>query len=175
MRRLALLACLALAWPARSDAMTPDTVIVVVRHAEKAATPASDPGLTPAGARRALALADSLEAMPLAAIYATPYQRTQLTAEPAARANGLTVTVRPADETAQSLARELRQRHAGQAVLVVGHSNTVPALVHALTGITVAPIDDAEYGRRFTITLSYDAPPRLDEERFDPPAVAATP
>jgi broad specificity phosphatase PhoE len=174
-RRLALLVCLALAWTAGSAAMTPDTVIVVVRHAEKAATPASDPGLTPAGERRALALADSLEATPLAAVYATPYRRTQLTAEPAARANGLTVTVRPADETAQSLARELRQRHAGRAVLVVGHSNTVPALVHALTGITVAPIGDAEYSRRFTITLSYNAPPHLSEERFDPPVDATPP
>lgn len=171
--RLALLAWLAFAWPAHTDAMTPDTVIVVVRHAEKAALPPGDPALSPAGEHRARALADRLAATPLAAVYVTSYQRTQLTAAPTARAHGLAVTVRPADESAQSLALLLRQSHAGQTVLVVGHSNTVPALVHELTGIEVAPIDDADYSRQFTITLSALEPPRLIEERIDPAPGAA--
>lgn len=173
--RLALLACLALAWPVHAPAMTADTVIVLVRHAEKAALPPGDPGLAPAGERRARALADRLAQAPLGAVYATPYRRTQLTAAPAARVHGLAVTIRPAGESAPSLARVLRQRHAGQTVLVVGHSNTVPALVLELTGIAVAPIDEADYGRLYTITLSSNAPPSLGQERFDPPAVAAPP
>lgn len=169
--RLALLLGfgLALAAAAPAQAMTPDTVIVLVRHAEKAALPSPDPALTPAGRHRARALADSLAATPVSAVYATPFLRTQLTAEPTARAHRLAITVRPAGESAQSLAQLLRQRHAGQTILVVGHSNTVPALVHALTGIVVAPIDDGEHSRLFTITLSAIAPPALREERFDPP------
>jgi broad specificity phosphatase PhoE len=173
--RLVLLVALALAWPVHTHAMTPDTVIVVVRHAEKAALPPRDPALTPAGENRARALAEHLAATPLAAVYATPYQRTQLTAAPSARAHGLDVTIRPADESAQSLAQWLRQSHAGQTVLVVGHSNTVPALVKALTGIEVAPIDDADYSRRYTITLSYDRPPSLSEERFEASTGTAPP
>ena len=39
-------------------------------------------------------------------------------------------------------------------ILVVGHSNTVPAIVRALSGEEVEAIADPEYGHVFEVTLS---------------------
>ena len=38
--------------------------------------------------------------------------------------------------------------------LVVGHSNTTPALVEALGGDPVSPIDEMEYDRFYLVTVS---------------------
>jgi hypothetical protein len=37
---------------------------------------------------------------------------------------------------------------------VVGHSNTVPAIVGKLSGKTIPPIADNEFDRMFVVTLS---------------------
>jgi hypothetical protein len=47
--------------------------------------------------------------------------------------------------------------------LIVGHSNTVPDTVKALTGMTVPPISESEFDRLYTITLSADAPQLVEE------------
>ena len=48
---------------------------------------------------------------------------------------------------------EHRELLAKRAVLIVGHSNTVPATVQALSGTTVPPIAETEYDRLYTVTL----------------------
>jgi broad specificity phosphatase PhoE len=62
------------------------TVVVVVRHAEKAATPANDPPLTEAGVARAKALAVVLADADVQAVISTPLVRTRETARPTAEA-----------------------------------------------------------------------------------------
>lgn len=153
---LALLAVLAMP-AAQADGAA--TVVVVVRHAEKAADGSRDPALTAAGRARAAALADALASMRVAHVYATPYRRTRDTAAPAAAARGLAVDVRPiADGDADAYVRALRAdilaRHRGETVLVVGHSNTVPQTVAALCGCAAAPMDEREYDRLSTIVLN---------------------
>ncbi len=93
---------------------------------------------------------------PVSAVYATGYRRTQQTAEPVAAGHGLGVTIYDARAAADHTAALLRQSgHAGT-VLVVGHSNTVPALAAALCGCAVEPMDESEYGRRMEITVHAD-------------------
>jgi broad specificity phosphatase PhoE len=174
MRRLAfvltlLFACLPAA--ALAGIGPPDTVVVVVRHAEKATDDPKDPTLSEAGQARADALAKALAGLPLSAAYATQYKRTQLTAAPAAKACGIEVTVREAtaanDATyATDLAHAIRQGAPGRNLLVVGHSNTVPALVKALTGVEPAPMGDAEYDRIYVVTLPADGPARFVVLRY---------
>ena len=53
--------------------------IYLVRHAEKQ-DDSKDPALSECGQKRAQALAALFADIPLAAVYATPYQRTQQTA-----------------------------------------------------------------------------------------------
>jgi broad specificity phosphatase PhoE len=149
-----------------------ETVVILLRHAEKAAEPARDPGLSGAGRRRAEALSRRFSEPPLAAVYATPYRRTQLTAAPIAAAHGLPITVRPAGEAPKALAQTLRQRHAGQRVLLVGHSNTVPAIAAALSGAAVEPMPDSEYDRYFVVLLPEQGAPSLQTHRLAPQTVA---
>ena len=114
----------------RPDA-DPATTFIVVRHAEKIDA-SRDPGLSATGQARAQALAGLLAGEPLAAAYATEFQRTQQTALPSAEAHHLAVTRYPAGSPAIAFADQLRATHPRASVLVVGHSNTVPAIVAAL-------------------------------------------
>lgn len=168
MRRFAALLLLLLAFPsfALAGVGPPDTVVVVVRHAEKASDDPKDPTLSEAGQARAEALAKALQGLPLTAAYATQYRRTQLTATPAAKACGIAVTVREAtaanDATyASDLAHEIRQGVPGSGYLVVGHSNTVPAIVKALTGVDPVPVADDEFDRLYIVTLPADGKARF--------------
>lgn len=147
----------------------PDTVVVLVRHAEKAADGSRDPLLTEAGRQRASALVARVADRPIAAVYATPFRRTQLTAWAVAQARGLAVTVRPAGEPAASLAEVLRTRHPGRQVLVVGHSNTLPALARALGAQGVADMDETEYDRAMIVVIPAEGEVRLQQERWTVP------
>lgn len=178
--RLAVLALLAAPGvPLRAQAAAPPvqpavTTVIVVRHAEKAADDARDPSLSPAGRERALALAGVLQHSPVAAVYATQFRRTAQTGEPVAARAGIAVTQRPLDPATMptyfaDLAREIQSAHVGQTVLVVGHSNTVPALVQALTGQQVEPLTDADYDRLYVVLLPQSGPPRLLQARYGHP------
>lgn len=128
------------------------TTVILVRHAEKATEPADDPGLTPAGSLRAHALAHSVEALELDAVFASGFQRTQATARPSAGAADLPVTVVEADAV-EALAERILEEHRGGVVLVVGHSNTVPEIVRALGGREVDEIPDHVYDRLFVLQV----------------------
>ncbi len=67
----------------------------------------------------------------LDAIYSTETIRTQSTAKPAADAAGMAVQSYSAQEL-DIFASSLKRKHRGETVLVVGHSNTTPALASLL-------------------------------------------
>lgn len=73
----------------------PETGVIFVRHGQADYAPKrlycddrEDPGLTPAGVEQAAAAARRLADQPIAAIYASPMQRTRLTAARIAEATG---------------------------------------------------------------------------------------
>ena len=142
------------------------TVYVLVRHAEKASDDPKDPSLTDAGRARALRLADTLADAPLRAAYATAYRRTQATATPAAQRHGLPVTTYDASMPAADFATTLRGRHPEGTVLVVGHSNTVPAIAAALCACAVAPMRDDEFDRWIEVRIAADGTATLEERRY---------
>jgi 2,3-bisphosphoglycerate-dependent phosphoglycerate mutase len=149
-----LVAC-ASAPPGAERAGPPATQVVIVRHAEKGADDANDPDLSEAGHRRAHALLAAIRAAgvtsPVAALYATPYRRTRQTLTPAASELTLPVTVVDAD--AAALAHAIRTQHAGEVVVVVGHSNTVPKLIAALGGPPLPDLAVDAFGDLFVLTL----------------------
>ena len=146
--------------------------VIVVRHAEKATDDKRDPSLSAAGKERAKALAQLLRDEPLVAAYATQYRRTQLTAVPSAIVSKLKVTVRPAGESAASLAEKIRHDHQTGSVLVVGHSNTVPDLVAALSGQEITAIADDEFDRYYIVTWPGEGGAKLESGRYPEPATA---
>jgi broad specificity phosphatase PhoE len=132
------------------------TTVVVIRDAEKEPGTAVDPPLTAAGEGRAALLATMFgEAKGLGrveAIYVSPALRNRLTAAPLAARLGIEATVAPDDP--EALARRVLHEHSGGRVLIVGHSDTVPAVVGALTGNKqIPPIGDEEYGTMYIVTV----------------------
>ncbi|HXV75520.1 MAG TPA: histidine phosphatase family protein [Candidatus Polarisedimenticolaceae bacterium] len=128
------------------------TTVLLVRHAEKSAEPAEDPRLSPVGETRAAELVRVAGEAGIDAIYVTATTRTRRTAEDLAAHLGLTpIELAPADT--DGLARRILDRHRGQTVLAVGHSNTVPAVIEALGGPSLPDIDEADYDDLFVVTV----------------------
>ncbi len=135
------------------------TTVIVIRHAERdrGADAGADPPLTPAGQARAELLAqmfgDASDAGHIDAIYVSPALRNRLTAAPLAARLKVNAVVAPADDVA-GLARRVVREHGGGRALIVGHSDTVPAIVAALTGSTKIPeIGEDEYGTMYIVTV----------------------
>ena len=147
---------LCLAWFFESQATT---TIVFVRHAEKALTPADDPGLNEAGQRRAAELARQLAGVDVVAgidaVYATSYRRSVETAKPIADALKLQVRSYDADDTEKFL-DELVKEEKGKVILVVGHSDTVPAMIGNMGASKRVPaIADDEYDNIYIVSIPW--------------------
>ncbi|HSM36928.1 MAG TPA: phosphoglycerate mutase family protein [Longimicrobiales bacterium] len=141
-----------------------ERLVVAVRHAEKVDASA-DPALSEAGVERAAALAAALEDAGIERVLSTDYIRTRDTALPTAEAFGLELEIYdPTDIPA--LADALRNAPES-AILVVGHSNTTPALVAELTGEPAEPMPDAEYDRLYRVWIAPDGAVRAEVDRYD--------
>jgi broad specificity phosphatase PhoE len=138
-----------------AESENPFTTIILVRHAEKSTTPKDDPVLSDAGKARAAHLAEMLRATGVTAIYTTNLQRTGLTAEPLAKQLSISPTVFDAKDSSV-FSKAIRDKNAGQTVLVVGHSNTVPEIIHGLGGPAMDEIDETEYDNLFIVTMPKD-------------------
>ena len=127
-----------------------ESIVVIVRHAEKASGQSDDPSLSEAGRARAETLARILKDSEISAIFTTEFKRTKETAAPTASALKLTPTVVSATEIA-TLADKLRELHGN--ALVVGHGNTIPDLIKAL-GIEVPiNIPENDYDHFFIVAV----------------------
>lgn len=129
------------------------TTFYVLRHAEKVDDGSKDPVLTAQGQQRALNLAGMLADAGIAKIYASDYQRTQMTARPLARLLGLEViSYDPGD--LPGLKEQLLTEDVN--ALIVGHSNTTPMLAHLLSGQPVTNLDEANYDFVFQVVRLAD-------------------
>jgi len=160
----------------QTTAAQADRIVILVRHAEKTNEPRTDPPLTDAGRARATALAAALDGAPVDAVIVTPFLRTRATAEPVTRARGLTPIVVGVEAGlaahVQTVAEAVRAQPPGATILVVGHSNTIPAIIGALGGPKLKDLCDAEYATLFVLSLPSTGPPRLIRAQYgtpDPP------
>lgn len=164
-----------LAWFFESQATT---TVLFVRHAEKAAVEGTDPGLSPAGHARAAELARQLVDADVVAgvdaIYSTSYRRTEETAQPTATALGLPITAYDAANT-ETIMDEIVRSHKGKIILVVGHSNTVPALIANMgASKKVPPIDEAEYDNLYIVTIPWFGKTKTIRLRYGEPYIPAS-
>jgi phosphohistidine phosphatase SixA len=162
----ALLLTTAIALPASA---MPDLVILV-RHAERATEPAGDPRLTPAGEQRAQALAQALAGLRVNAILTTQYRRTRDTAAPLAQALGIQPQVVDAKAGhVQAVADAVRAQTG--VVLVVGHSNTVTAVLAALGGPKLPDLCETSFHHAFVLQPAVE-PPRWAQFSYGSPSAA---
>src|SRR5262249_26704814 len=124
--------------------------VILVRHAEVTGA-TSDPPLSSQGKSRAELLASILRDIHLDAIYVTEFTRTQQTAQPSAGHLNLR-PLRLAAGNSRALVDAIRRREAG-ALLVVGHSNTIPTIISMLGGPAVN-IGETEFDNLFVLTVA---------------------
>ena len=165
-----------LAWFFESQATT---TVIFVRHAEKTAEPADDPLLSLAGQQRAAELARQLVFADVVdginAVYATPYRRTVDTAQPVADALGLPITSYDAADT-ETIMEHIVRKHKGKIVLVVGHSNTLPALIGNMGASKKVPvIDEHEYDNIYIVSIPWFGKTKTIRLRYGEPYVRTAP
>ncbi len=133
------------------------TTIILLRHAEKdtavqgSTAMTANPPLSQAGKERAKRLVSILEKYPIDEIYSTDYTRTKETITPFA--NKINKSVQLYDpKTLNAFAEQLR--NANKTIVVIGHSNTTPALVNLLLKENkFKPLDDNEYGTYWIVKI----------------------
>lgn len=156
-----------------------DVTVYIVRHAEKEVMPddapeaeRKDPPLSREGQLRAMGLAEDLPVRELDAVYVTKTKRSHDTASAVMAVTGIEPIFYPPKDVDGLVAR-LRKRH-GEAVLVVGHSNTIPPLLGGLGVAEPVEIPEDQYGDLWVVTVGASGTKlearRYGEsvERFDP-------
>ena len=128
--------------------------IYLVRHAEKLSN-TDNPSLTSCGHKRATMLAKMLSKTDITAVYSTSYQRTMQTAQPLASLIDSPIKIYNPKHLDQF---SVLLRKMNENTLVVGHSNTTPALVEQLTNQKVSPITEQDYQYLYQIQFINNQP-----------------
>lgn len=150
-----LLLALLIACPAL-PAMAAETgrgVIYLTRHASTVEDGTRDPELCPMGWYSARALANLLEPTGIRTILTSSLIRTQQTARPLSVRTDVPIQVIDVDGDVHQHAAEVARwaATADGPVLVVGHSNTVPAIIRALGGPIIDDLKHDQFGDLFVL------------------------
>jgi len=143
-----------------------EKIVILARHAEKE-DDGDDPALSEAGQARARALAHALSRLRVDAIYTSQFRRTRLTAGPLAEASGVVPEVVDARDMPALLER-IRSDEA-TTIVVVGHSNTVPAIASALGAGEVPAIPEEGYDDLLVVRLPADGGATLLSLKYGAP------
>jgi len=129
--------------------------IILVRHAEKDSAQAEmsgDPELSVAGKERAERLVDVVRKYKPGTVYSTDTRRTRSTAEPMAKHRHLEIQIydaRKQDDLVKQIMDSKTKRF-----LIVGHSNTIPALANLIGKKEIFKnLDESEYSVIWVIKI----------------------
>jgi len=134
------------------------TTAYLIRHSEKNLKVKQDPPLTQTGLFRANNWAKVFKDIPLDAVYSTNTQRTLNTALPTAKQQNLEITLYSHTELNETGRFLMLNAHLGKSVLIVGHSNTIPALANSLVGTKqFSDMDEStDFASLFVVTINKD-------------------
>ena len=105
------------------------------------------------------------------AVYSTPFRRTEETVRPIAEALGLTVNSNDPSNTEEIMERIVRE-HKGKIILVVGHSNTVPALIGNMGASKKVPdIAENEYDNIYIVSIPWFGKTKTIRLRYGEPYI----
>jgi phosphohistidine phosphatase SixA len=142
------------------------TTFIIMRHAEKELT-GSDPALNSDGVLRAAELKRILGNIPVHAIYSTPYNRTRQTVQPLASAKGLTISEYATSKPYADLVNDILAANRGKAVVIVGHSNTVPDILKQISNNAFnVTISDGQYDNLFIVSLPAGLSPVITQLKY---------
>lgn len=144
-----------------------DTIIYLVRHAEKDLNDTTDnPPLTAAGYARAEKLVEEFSDIYPDAIYSTTYQRNINTVSPLSEKYGIEIQEYEWEDT-EVLATSILEDHAGETVVVCGHSDNLLPFISKLGA--EPPLDSLgsyEYDNIFRVVLDADGNARISVSKY---------
>ena len=141
------------------------TTIILTRHADRSGE--SDE-LNETGVERAKMLVEAVRDLGVTAIYSPDSSRNLATVEPLSAALGIQITRTPQVTlfVAQSIAREILEKHAGGVVVFVGNvSGNLQAMNQLLGGSGLGPL---EYGELHVLTVPHEGPVTVVKRRYGP-------
>lgn len=143
--------------------------VFLIRHAEpNVGVGGSDPPLKPAGQQRAATLARVLAPADVRRIWVTTFKRTQQTAKPLAETLGLTPEI---EDDVDDLVEKIRTAAPSGNILIIGHSNTVPAVIAKLRGdASSADIPAGVFDNLFILTPVDGMPGSLLHLKYGDPS-----
>jgi len=97
-------------------------------------------------------LKDLLEDNGIDHIYASVFNRTQLTAAPLANEINKSLIIYSLDTT-QALADQLK-RYSGSDILIVGHTNNIPEIIRYLSDESISPIGEPDFDNIYIVELN---------------------
>lgn len=141
------------------------TTAILIRHGERDET-VPDPHLNAAGKARAQTLIHVVGKSGIKAIYTSQAIRTKETAQPLALQLGLS----PMQiEEAAKIKNDILSKHAGQTVLVVGHTDTIPELIKQFAAGSNFNIAAQEFDKLFIVTVFDSSRAQVTELKFGNP------
>jgi phosphohistidine phosphatase SixA len=171
---LVLLACASAATPAPAPVggQHGETIVYLVRHAEKSTDDPVNPDLSAIGHIRADSLASQLKEAGIDVIITTQFKRTIQTAAPFAKRRGITPEIVPVTGTTaehvDSVVAAVR-RHPGSRILIVGHSNTIGRIAERLGAPRIGDLCDNEYADLIILSIHRSSPVGYLVDSYGPP------
>ena len=105
------------------------------------------------------------------AVFSTPFRRTEQTAKPDADALGLQINSYDAADT-ELFIEQLVKEYKGKIILVVGHSNTGPAMIgNRGASKNVPPIAENEYDNIYLVSIPWFGKTKTIRLRYGEPYV----
>ena len=148
------LACLVYSGHNYAQNLFRDGIIYIVRHAEK--LKGKDPVLSPEGERRSGDLLQKLKKHPPQLIYVSQYKRTAMTADSLRLQMNIDTVHYVAEETGDSLLKKIGTNE--KCILIIAHSNTIPAILKKLIPSVDIVITDEMYDDLFIIRYKKGRP-----------------
>ncbi len=143
--------------------------VILLRHAEKDVSDGADaanPDLSAEGKARAQRLVNVINKYQPDAIYSTNYIRTRATVMPLARTKRRMIQIYDSQNLKEM--RDLIMSGKIKRLVVVGHSNTTPALANLLVGQDkYKNLDESEYDKIWVIKIKRNKtkPNKIREEK----------
>ena len=138
--------------------------VYLLRHAEKCKD--GQDRLKDEGVKHAKVLVDLLKDAKIKAIYTSEFHRTCQTAKPLADSLGLIPIPLPYGRPAETVDK-IRKDHPHDVVLVVGHSDSIPAMIKLWDAELTVNIDDKmEFDRLFVLVPTSKGKASLAKLRY---------
>jgi hypothetical protein len=167
-----LATALSLSWVFESQATT---TVIFARYADLMAVDSANPGLSPAGGRRAQELARVVGDIDVIAgvdaIFATQFRNTQETAQPISERLQLPVQVFDVADT-RGLEEKILTEYKGRIVLVITDREALPQLIRHFHGSKrLPPIADSEHDNLYIVSIPWYGKVKTLRLKFGTPYV----